>query len=123
MAGGGVGAPITRVKRLAKDSRGWVLLRSSGYAPGHVSLDSLLLVVSAAAIVARALFVAADAALGGVSPERADELRGEADTLAHRALVALKRDLEGTGFTTRGGAIAALAIAASLAGAASLHLL
>jgi len=89
----------------------------------HVSPDTLLLAVAAAAVVARALFVAAEASLGGVSPERAAELRGAADTLGHRALHALKRDLEGTGFTTRGGAIAALALAASLGGAACVHLL
>ncbi len=94
-----------------------------GYAFGIVSLDALLLVVAGAAVIARALFVAADAALGGVSPERAAELRERNDSFENRALLALKRDLEGTGFTTRGGAIAALALAAALAGAASLRLL
>jgi len=88
-----------------------------------LDLDALLLAVAGAAVFARALFVAADAALGGVSPERAAELRERSDALDRRALLSLKRDLEGTGFTTRGGAVAALALAAALAGAASMRLL
>lgn len=87
-----------------------------------VSLDALLLMVAGAAFLARALFVAADAALSGVSPERAEELQQSAPGSAHRALLSLKRDLEGTHFATRGGSVAALALAASAAGAASLRL-
>lgn len=83
----------------------------------------MLLAVAGAAVVARALFVAADAALGGVSPERAAEMMARSPSLPHRALLALKHDLEGTGFTTRGGAIASLALAAALAGAAFSRLL
>lgn len=88
-----------------------------------MSLDALLLLVAGVAIVARALFVAGDAALSGVSPERAAELNESRPGLETRALLDLKTDLEGSAATARGGAIAALAVAAALAGAASFRML
>jgi putative hemolysin len=86
-------------------------------------LDVILLLVAALAMVARALSTAADAALTGVSPERAEELLEERNDLTHRALLALKQDPEGTAATVRGGAVAGLAVASALAGVVGLRLL
>ena len=88
-----------------------------------MSLEAILALVATAAVLCRAVFSTADAALTGVSPERAEELRSERDDLAHRALASLKKDLEGTAATVRGGAVFSLAVAAALGGVVSLRLL
>ena len=91
--------------------------------PGEMILEAILVLVAAVAMTARAMFTAADAALTGVSPERAEELLDERNDLPRRALLALKRDPEGTAATVRGGAVAGLAVASALAGVVGLRLL
>lgn len=93
-----------------------------GYA-SLVNLDALLFLVAVTAILARALFVAADAALAGVSAGWAEQRRNMRPGWENAALLALKIDPEGTSATIRCGSILSLASAASLAGAACFRLL
>lgn len=88
-----------------------------GYACA-VNLDALLFLVAITAIFSRALFVAADAALAGVSASWAEQRLKVRSGWENRALLALKRDPEGTSATIRFGSILSLASAAALAGAA-----
>ncbi len=85
--------------------------------------EAVLAAIATIALLFRALFSTADAGLTGVSPERAEELLAERADLPRRSLSALKKDLEGTAATVRGGAIGSLAVAAALGGVISLQLL
>ncbi|HEY0840954.1 MAG TPA: hemolysin family protein [Vulgatibacter sp.] len=83
-----------------------------------MALQVPLAVLATFAVVVRALCVAAEAALIGVSPERAEELRAGDPGLATRSLLALKRDTEAAFAATRLGSIMALAVGAACAGLA-----
>ena len=77
-----------------------------------MSSQALLIALIGAAILLRAIFVAAEAALIGVSPERADELRAARNTASTRALRRLKTDIEGSFAATRAGSLLGLTLGA-----------
>ncbi|HWV39035.1 MAG TPA: hemolysin family protein [Vulgatibacter sp.] len=85
-----------------------------------MTLQASLALLATLSVVVRALCVAAEAALIGVSAERAEELHGSAPGLRTRSLLALKRDVEAAFAATRVGSILGLAIGAACAAAAAL---
>lgn len=74
------------------------------------------LVILATAI--RAAFVAGEAALIGVSPERARALHRERDSLSSRSLLLLEQDVETSFAATRAGSLLGLALGAAAIGVA-----
>lgn len=72
--------------------------------------QALLTALIGLAILLRTVFVAAEAALIGVSPERAQELRAARRTASTRALSRLKTDIEGSFAATRAGSLLGLAL-------------
>ncbi len=86
-----------------------------------MTLQASFASLAVVAVLLRALFIAAETALIGVSPERAEELHAAHPSIATRALRALKLDVEGSFASTRVGSILALAIGAASAGAAALR--
>ena len=85
-----------------------------------MTLQAPLALLAALAVALRALCVAAEAALIGVSPELAEELHADAPGIRSRALLALKGDVEAAFAATRLGSILGLALGAAIAAAAVL---
>jgi len=85
-----------------------------------MTLQAALALLAALSVVVRALCVAAEAALIGVSQERAEELHESSPGVRTRALLSLKRDVEAAFAATRLGSILGLAMGAAGAAAAVL---
>src|SRR4051812_16018388 len=77
---------------------------------------------AALAVLLRALYVVADAALAGISCERAEELLRQAPSAGRSALARLKRDDDAGAATAKVAAVTLLAIAAALSGALAVAL-
>lgn len=85
-----------------------------------MTLQAALALLAALSVVVRALCVAAEAALIGVSLERAEELHASSPGARTRALLALKRDVEAASAATRLGSMLGLAMGAASVATAML---